>query len=324
MREIAFIKQNKEKWLNIEQQLTVKNKISADDWSQMYVQLSNDLAFSQTYYPKSELTAYLNNLAGTVHQKVYTSYKYEKNVLSKFFFYEVPLIAYQYRKVLYFSLLLFLVFVGIGVLSAAYDDRFVRLILGDAYVNTTLDNISKGDPMAVYKSSSNWGSAIGITINNLFVGMRCYIYGIFGGLGTLYIMFNNAIMLGSFQYFFYEKGVFNESIRGIWLHGSMEIMAIVIEICAGFILGSSILFPGTYTRIQSLKIGFKKSFKLFISTMPFTIFAGIIEGYVTRYAKEMPNVLNYIIIFGTLALITFYYFIYPIIVHRKIQNNQTI
>lgn len=321
MREIAFIKQNKEKWLNIEQQLTVKNKISADDWSQMYVQLTNDLSFSKTYFPKSDLTVYLNNLASTVHQKVYTNYKYEKNVLSTFFFYDVPLIAYKYRKVLYFSLILFLVFVAIGVVSAAYDERFVRLILGDAYVNKTLDNIANGDAMAVYKGGSNWGSAFGITLNNLYVGMRCYIYGVFLGLGTLYIMFQNAVMLGSFQYFFYEKGVFNESIRGIWLHGSMEIMAIVIEVCAGFILGASILFPGTYTRMQSLKIGFKNSFKLFISTMPFTIFAGMIEGYITRYAKEMPNILNYLIIISTLGLITFYYFIYPILVHKKTLKN---
>lgn len=317
MREIAFIKQNKEKWLNIEQQLAEKNKISADDWSQMYIQLSNDLAFSQTYYPKSDVTSYLNHLAGIVHQKIYTNYKYEKNVLAKFFFDEVPQIAYQYRKVLYFSLAAFLLFVGIGVLSAAYDDRFVRLILGDNYVNSTLENIAKGDAMAVYKGSSNWGSAIGITLNNLYVGIRCYIYGILGGLGTFYIMLSNAIMLGSFQYFFYEKGVFSESIKGIWLHGSMEIMAIVIEVCAGFILGGSLLFPGTYSRIQSLKIGFKKSFKLFISTMPFTIFAGLIEGYITRYAKEMPDFLNYLIIISTLSLITFYYFIYPILIYKK-------
>ena len=111
MREIAFIKQNKEKWLDIEQQLTEKNKLSADDWSQMYVQLTNDLAFAQTYYPKSDLTTYLNNLASTVHQKVYTNYSYEGNVLSTFFLFDVPLIAYNYRKVLYFSLVLFLVFV---------------------------------------------------------------------------------------------------------------------------------------------------------------------------------------------------------------------
>lgn len=321
MREIAFIKQNKEKWLDIEQQLSVKNKISADQWSQMYVQLSNDLAYSQTYYPKSELTLYLNNLTAAVHQKVYTNYRYEKNVLSKFFFDEVPRIAYDYRKVLYFSLVLFLVFAGIGALSAAYDDRFVRLILGDAYINATLENIAKGDAMAVYKGSSEWGSTIGITLNNLYVGMRCYIYGVFGGIGTFFIVLYNAVMIGSFQYFFYEQDVFYDSLRGIWLHGSMEIMAIIIESAAGFILGASILFPGTYTRIQSLKRGFKTSFKLFISTMPFTIFAGFIEGYITRYAKEMPDLLNYLIIFSTLGLIIFYYYIFPLIRHKRKLNN---
>lgn len=321
MREIAFIKQNKEKWLDIEQQLSVKNKISADQWSQMYVQLSNDLAYSKTYYPKSELTLYLNNLTAAVHQKVYTNYRYEKNVLSKFFFDEVPRIAYDYRKVLYFSLVLFLVFAGIGALSAAYDDRFVRLILGDAYINATLENIAKGDAMAVYKGSSEWGSTIGITLNNLYVGMRCYIYGVFGGIGTFFIVLYNAVMIGSFQYFFYEQDVFYDSLRGIWLHGSMEIMAIIIESAAGFILGASILFPGTYTRIQSLKRGFKKSFKLFISTMPFTIFAGFIEGYITRYAKEMPDLLNYLIIFSTLGLIIFYYYIFPLIRHKRKLNN---
>lgn len=128
-----------------------KNKISAAQWSEMYVQLRNDLAYAQTYCPKSEPTTYLNNLTATVYQKIYTNYRYEKSALSKLFFDEVPKIAYDYRKVLYFSLVLLFVFAGIGVLSAVHDDRFVRLILGDAYVNTTLENIASGDAMAVYK-----------------------------------------------------------------------------------------------------------------------------------------------------------------------------
>src|SRR5690606_39385777 len=64
-----------------------------------YTTLFRSLAFSQTYYPKSDVTVYLNNLAAMVHQKIYTNYKYEKNVVSKFFFDEVPQIAYDYRKV---------------------------------------------------------------------------------------------------------------------------------------------------------------------------------------------------------------------------------
>ena len=120
------------------------------------------------------------------------------------------------------------------------------LIMGDRYVNMTLENIEKGNPVAVYKSGSNWGSVLGITLNNLRVAHYFFLMGIFAGLGTDYIFSTKCIMLGAFQYFFYEQGVFWESVRGIWIHGAMEIFAIVIEAAAGFVLGASILFPKTY------------------------------------------------------------------------------
>jgi len=100
----------------------------------------------------------------------------------------------------------------------------------------------------------------------------------------------------------------------------MEIFAIVIEAAAGFILGASILFPKTYSRMTSFKIGFKSSLKIFMGTMPFTIAAGILEGFVTRYSLEMPNWLNVFIILSTLSLISFYFLIFPFIVNKKIQS----
>jgi len=184
-----------------------------------------------------------------------------------------------------------------------------------------LENIKEGNPVAVYKSGSNWGGFIAITMNNLYVGAQCFIWGIFLGIGTFYIMLQNCIMLGSFQYFFYQEGVFWESVQGIWIHGSMEIFAIVIETAAGFILGASILFPKTYSRMNSFKIGFKDSLKIFLSTIPFTIAAGFLEGFVTRYALEMPKWLNVVIILGTLSLISFYFLLFPFIVHRKKNIN---
>jgi uncharacterized membrane protein SpoIIM required for sporulation len=153
------------------------------------------------------------------------------------------------------------------------------------------------------------------------VGAKCYIYGIFLGIGTFYVLIQNCIMLGSFQYFFYQQGVFWESVRGIWIHGSMEIFAIVIESTAGFILGASILFPKTFSRMNSLKIGFRNSFKIFLSTIPFTIAAGFLEGFITRYSIDMPNWLSVFIILATLSIISFYYLVFPFIVNKKIKNH---
>ncbi len=318
MREVAFIKQNKEKWLEFEQAIFGKIQKNPDELASLYIHLVNDLSFAKTYYPKSKTVVYLNYLASQIYQKIYKTKRTERNKFVDFFALEVPLLLHQYRRYLLYAFAIFFLFVGIGVLSGKYDPDFARLVMGDQYVNMTLENIKDGNPVAVYKTGSNWGSAFGITLNNLYVGLNCYLYGIFGGIGTLYILLQNCIMLGSFQYFFYEQGVFWESVRGIWIHGSMEIFAIIIEAAAGFILGASILFPKTYSRMNSLKIGFKDSFKILISTMPFTVAAGILEGFITRYSLEMPNWLNVFIILSTLSLISFYYLIFPRIVYKKL------
>lgn len=320
MREIAFIKQNKEKWLEFELAIFGKAKKNPDELANLYIQMMNDLAYAQTYYPKSKTVVYLNHLASQIYQKIYKTKRTDRNQFIDFFKIDVPLLVYEYKRYLLYAFTLFFVTVSIGVISARYDQDFVRLILGDEYVNMTLENIKKGNPMAVYGSGSNWGSFIGITVNNLFVGAKCYFYGIFAGIGTFTIFLQNCIMLGSFQYFFYEQGVFWKSVRGIWIHGSMEIFAIVIETTAGFILGASILFPKTFSRLNSFKIGFKNSFKIFLSTFPFTISAGFLEGFITRYSIDMPNWLSSFIILITLAIISFYYLIYPFIVHKKLHS----
>ena len=321
MREVAFIKQNKEKWLDFEQAIFGKSKKNPDEMASLYIHLVNDLSYAQTYYPKSKTVTYLNYLASQIYQKIYKTKREDKNRFLYFFSTEVPLFVYQYRRYLVYSFLMFFCCVAIGVISAKYDTDFVRLILGDGYVNMTLDNIKDGNPVAVYTSGTNWGGFIAITLNNLFVGARCYVYGIFLGIGTFYVMLQNSIMLGAFQYFFYQQGVFWESVRGIWIHGSMEIFGIVIESTAGFILGASILFPRTYSRMNSLKTGFKNSFKIFLSTIPFTIAAGFLEGFITRYSVDMPHWLSVFIILGTLSIISFYYLIYPYFVHKKINAN---
>jgi uncharacterized membrane protein SpoIIM required for sporulation len=279
------------------------------------------LAYAQTYYPKSKVIVYLNQLAAKAFQKIYKTKREDSNRIVSFWKTEVPLICYQYRKYIYIAFIIFFAFTAIGVISAANNAEFLRSILGDDYVNQTLENIENGNPTAVYGDGSNWGSFIKISKHNMKVGALAFMLGIFGGIGTLWIMFQNCIMLGSFQYFFYEKGVFWESVRGIWIHGSMEIFAIVIEAAAGLILGASILFPETHSRYTSFKIGAKTGIKILISTFPFTFSAGFLEGFITRYSNIMPYWLSVGIILITLGIISYYYLIYPFKVQKQITQT---
>lgn len=218
------------------------------------------------------------------------------------------------------SFLIFAIFTLIGAYSSASDSSFVRAILGDAYVNMTLENIANDDPMAVYKEMNEMDMFLGITINNIRVALTAFTLGILAGIGTIYMLMQNAIMLGSFQYFFYEKGLLWESARTIWIHGTIEISVIIIAGCAGLVVGKSMLFPGTYTRLRAFVHGVKEGLKIVVSTVPFFIIAGFLEGFVTRQT-QMPDWLAILIISGSLGLILFYYVYYPIHLHKKSKNE---
>lgn len=321
MREAAFVKQNKDKWIRFESVLRNNIQINPDELSGLYIEITDHLSYARTFYPKSETLRYLNSLAILAHNKIYKNKKESRNKFISFYTKEFPLFFYQYQKQLLVAFVSFALFVAIGAFSAATDGDFVRLILGDGYVNMTISNIEKGDPMAVYKKMGEMDMFLGITVNNIRVALNAFVFGIFLSVGTLYILMRNGIMLGSFQYFFYDYDLFWESVRTIWIHGTIEISVIIVAGCAGLVLGNSILFPGTYTRLQSFVKGAKDGLKIIASTIPFFIIAGFLEGFVTRHT-QMPDWLAILIIGGSLYLILFYYVFYPIKLN-KLKTNPT-
>lgn len=316
MREAAFVKQNKDKWLTFESVLSNNIAIQPDALSNLYIEVTDHLSYAKTFYPNSNTVLYLNDLASKAHQKIYKTKKESKNRLISFFTKECPLLFKLHHRELLIAFIVFSLFVIVGAFSAANEGDFVRAFLGDGYVNMTLDNIAKGDPMGVYKEQGEFNMFLGITLNNIKVALFAFAYGILLGIGSLYIMMQNGIMLGSFQYFFYEQGLLWESARTIWIHGTIEISVIIIAGCSGLVVGNGILFPGTYTRLESFQRGIKNGLKILMSTIPFFIIAGFLEGFVTRHT-EMPDWLAVLIITASLGLIIFYYVIYPIQLHKK-------
>ena len=322
MREAAFIKKNKEKWLFFEDILQKKVQVSPDQLSDLYIEITDDLSYARTFYPQSNTALYLNGIASSAHQKIYKTKKEGKNRLVSFFKTEFPLEFYRHQRQLLIAFLVFLFFTLVGMYSASQDSNFVRLILGDAYVNMTLENIENGDPMAVYKKANEAQMFLGITINNIRVAMFAPLLGLLFSVGTLYVMMQNGIMVGSFLYFFYDKDLLWESSRTIWIHGTIEISVIVIASCAGMVMGNGLLFPRTYTRLASFMRSAKAALKIMLSTIPFFIVAGFLEGFVTRHT-EMPDWLAILIISASLGLVIYYYVIYPIKINQRLNpTNQ--
>lgn len=314
MTEAYFVKKNLQRWEDIENSLRKSKAMNPDVLARYYTELTDDLAYANTHFPNTDINQYLQALVAQLHQRIHLNKKVPLQKFAHFWKYEIPAISYKYRKTLRHSLLIFLLSIGIGALSAANDQNFLRLILGDSYVNMTEANIEKGDPMAVYKQDST-GMFASITFNNIRVSFTAFMLGLFFSLGTVYIMLTNGIMLGSFQFFFYQKGLFLTSFLTVWIHGTLEISAIVIAGGAGLIMGNSLLFPGTHPRLKSLQKGAKEGAKLVAGLVPIFIMAGFLEGYVTKLT-EMPSVIKILIISTSALFVLFYFVYYPKLLHK--------
>ena len=314
MKQAVFIKLNQDKWTSYEAQLD-GGKTSADDLSKMYVHLTEDLAFAKAKYPRTSLTAYLNKLSLRVHNLIYRNKPESKGRFMRFWKTEVPHEMALAAKPMLYSFMIIAVGVLVGVISTANDETFARLILGDGYVDMTLENIKNGDPMGVYGKMDQWSMFWYITSNNIRVSFIAFIFGVFTSAGTGMILFRNGIMLGVFHYFFVQQGFFDETLLSVWVHGTIEISAIIIAGGAGIKMGNGLLFPGSYPRGYSFKKAAKSGLKIVIGLVPFFMLAGFIESVITRYT-QWPLFAKLSIVIGSLLLIIYYFILLPVKTYR--------
>ena len=317
-----FIKRNVDKWNQYQQEETN----DPDETAERFVTLVDDLSYAKTFYPQSKVTRWINGIAANIYLNIYKNKKEKYSRVFLFWKYELPLLFKRYHKILLFTFLLFAAFVFIGVFSSMKDETFIRGILTDEYVEMTERNISNGDPFGVYKDDNPFTMFVTIAINNTSIAFLMAIGGMLLGIPTLFSMWQNGLMLGCFQYLFFAKGLGYQSIMVIWIHGTLEILALIISSTAGFIIAHSILFPGTYSRMLSFKRGIKDALKIMIVLVPVFIMAAFFESYVTHlmsntYSNEknqgIPVWVSAIILAGSLSFIVWYFVIYPIQLHKK-------
>jgi len=315
VREGQFIRKNIEKW----KQYQYQKPSNPDEMADQFTELVNDLGYSKTFFPNSKVTQYLNGLASRIYLGIYQNKKEDGSRIFRFWKTELPLTIRKNHRVLLYALLLFLGFVLMAVFSTIQDQTFVRGVLGDGYVEMTEENIAKGDPFGVYKDPNRLRLFLSIALNNIKVSFTVFVGGFLVSAGTIWMLFENGMMLGSFQTFFFTKGLGWDSILVVWIHGTLEISAIIIAGGAGMVVGNSILFPKTFSRLDSLKRGTRDGLKLMIGLIPIFIAAAFLEGFITRYST-MPKALSISILVSSFLFMIWYFIIYPIRVERKFKK----
>lgn len=316
MREALFIKKNKERWLK-NQHAPAED---ADEMAKDFTQLVDDLAYAKTFYPTSKVTRYINSEASKIYLSIYKNRKEESNRLVTFWKYDLPLTIYKHHKVVLFSFVVFLIFFGIGFFVSRQDEGVARSFFGDGYVDETLENIEKGNPFGIYESGNPILSWLHLMIHNIRVSLLMFVSGIFAGIPSLYLLAQNAGMVGIFDQFFAAKGLGLQFFLVVFVHGTLELTAIIIAGAAGLVLGKSFLFPGTIRRIDAFKQGAKDGVKIMIGLMPVFGLAAFFEGFITRLYNDV-SILTTIITSLSVVFVIWYFIIYPMRLGKKLTRH---
>lgn len=316
MKESDFIEYNHEKWRHYESLLEDNARPGAEEIHQALIQTADDLSYSRTFYANRAIKSYLNGLLQRISAKIFVPRRTLGRSLNIFFTEDLPYAVYQSRRAFQWAFIFFLVAFAVGYFSSAMDEKFANSMLGESYVRMTEENIKKGEPLGVYNSAGHAEMTFGIMFNNIIVCFRYFLAGIFGGIGSVALMMLEGIRLGSFLQFFARRNLFTEANLTVWMHGVLEISAMVIGCAAGMTLGKGLLFPGTLTRIQAFQISARRGTKIFIGTLPMLVLAALIEGNITRVTKIGDGFRAFFIFFWVFVLI-FYFIWYPYYKNKK-------
>ncbi|MBL4624493.1 MAG: stage II sporulation protein M [Flavobacteriales bacterium] len=318
MKESGFIQQNKEKWIDFEKNL--KNKSSdPKETSRLFIQITDDLSYSRTFYKNRSVRAYLNGISKLLFNSINKRDRTGIKDIAQFWKTDLPLAMYAARRAMLISNIVFWGCFLLGVVSSIVDPDFAKSILGAGYINMTNENIEAGTPMAVYDSDDPLGMFWYIMMNNIRIDFYTFFSGLLSSVGTISVMVVNGVMVGVFQYFFIEKGLFWESFLSIWTHGTLEISTIILTGGAGIVMGKGMLFPGTYSRFQAFRMSAQQGLKILMGVLPLTIFAAFIESFVTRHT-DLPDVLRLVFILFCLTFVLLYFWWYPRWLVKRIPN----
>jgi uncharacterized membrane protein SpoIIM required for sporulation len=252
-------------------------RFELQELSLLYRQIAADLAVLREDRGSANFAAYLNQLLARAHNTIYSAHRASPSAVTDFFARTYPRI---FRENLRFTMMALLIFLVAGVVASAitfHDPDFKVKILGPKMVETIDRHEMWTDSIVGIKPQA---SSL-IMTNNMSVSFMAFASGITGGVGTVYMMAFNGILIGVIGTACHLSGMSLQLWSFVAPHGVLELPAIFIAGGAGFKTAHSLLFPGFLPRRESIARAGSDAVKLLLGCVPILVIAGTIEAFVS-------------------------------------------
>jgi len=243
----------------------------------LYRQIASDLSTVREDPASRQISAYLNQLLGRAHNLIYMGRKTNAAGIVQFFRVTYPRL---FRENLAYPLTAFLIFLAAAIAGTALcfsDPGFERYFLGGRMIDTIEQHrMWTQSVVSIKPLASSF-----ILTNNISVACATFAMGILAGLGTVYMLFFNGLLIGVIGTACWQAGMSRQLWSFVAPHGVLELPAIFIAGGAGLLLARGLLFPGTLPRRDSVVEAGGRAVRLVLGVIPMLVVAGFIEGYLS-------------------------------------------
>lgn len=241
----------------------------------LYRQTASDLAAVREDATTRQLASYLNQLLGRCHNLIYLGHKPKVSGIVRFYRDTYPRV---FRQTLPQTLLALAIFAATGIVAWVvtwHDPAFAYRLLGPQMMETIEQRKMWTESIVTVKPLASSG----IMTNNLSVAFSTFAAGISAGVGTIWMMALNGLLIGVIGAATWKAGMALQLWSFVAPHGVLELPAIFIAGGSGLEIARGLLFPGFLPRKISLAQAGSRAAQLLMGTIPMLVVAGLIEGF---------------------------------------------
>jgi len=243
----------------------------------LYRQAAQDLSAVRADRGSRTQEEYLNLLLARAHNRVYSGRKLEPRQIVRFFAVEYPRIFRRMFRYVAASVVVFLAGAALGALMTLARPAFARMLVGPEI----LSSIEKHEMWTQSLLSVKPEASAGIMTNNISVSFSTFAGGMTAGVWTLYELFFNGLLIGALGTLCAQARMALDLWSFVVAHGALELPSIFIAGGAGLRLATGMLFPGIYTRRDSLARAAVEASRLVAGTVPLLVIAGTLEAFLS-------------------------------------------
>ena len=308
MISASWLQKRRPYWQRIDELLTrsgragVRNLTHSElqELALLYRQTASDLATIRGDRSTASLAYYLNQLLGRAHNLIYMGRRSKPSGIIKFYRETFPQV---FHETFTFTLTAAAIFFGmafVGAMLALVNPAFQTYLLGPNMMETIEKRQMWTHSVVAVKPLAS--SAI--MTNNLSVSFTTFALGITAGIGTIWMLMLNGLLLGVVGAACWQSGMSQQLWSFVAPHGVIELPAIFIAGGGGLLLAKGLLFPGTLPRSASLVREGGRAVRLVLGIIPMLIVAGTIEGFVSP--SDLPVALKFSVAAGMFCLLLLY------------------